>query len=149
VKSHRPPRAPLIILVVAMILFVISAIWFGLPQVRFAAEQGRVTRAQMQLWSFLEATEEYRNAFGELPGGSASEIAGALLGDNPENRTFLSVTSEGTNELGQLVDPWGTAWEIWQAGEDRLEARSAGPNQRFGDHDDLIASRSAPPSLRR
>jgi type II secretory pathway pseudopilin PulG len=141
-ESTRPPRAPLMILVVAMLLFLMSAIWFGIPQVRFAAEQGQVTRAQMQLGAFLEATEEYRRTFGELPDGTPAEVAAALLGENSGRQVFLQVTTEGTNALGQLVDPWGTAWEIWQVSEDRLEARSAGPNRRYGDHDDLIASRA-------
>jgi hypothetical protein len=138
----KPPRAPLIILIAAVVVFGLSAVWFGAPQIRFAAEQGQVMRARVQLAAFLNATDRYQDAFGALPAGTASEITAALVGDNPEERVFLEVPAGGTNAQGQLIDPWGTPWEIWRISEDRIEARSAGPNRRFGDHDDLIASRA-------
>jgi hypothetical protein len=132
-----------IILIGAVLLFGMSALWFGLPEVRFAAEQGRVARAQRQLASFMEAVEAYRVAYGTEPGETAKEITASLLGENVEGGIFLEISVDQTNAQGELMDPWGTAWEIWRVGEDRIEARSAGPNRRFGDHDDLIASRAA------
>jgi hypothetical protein len=144
-KHQQPPRAPLIILVVAILLFGVSAVWFGVPQVRSAAEQGQLMRVRFQFAAFLEATEAYRETYGVLPEGTAAEIAAALAGNNPEGRVFLELTSDRTNELGQLIDPWGSPWEIWRVGEDRMEARSPGPNRRLGDHDDLLASQSAIP----
>jgi hypothetical protein len=148
-SAAKPPRAPLIILISAVVVFAVTSVWFGLPEVRFAAEQGRVSRARMHLASFLHATEAYRTTFGSLPEGTPAEIAASLLGANPESKVFLEVTADRTNAQGAFVDPWGTAWEIWKAGENRLDARSAGPNRRFGDHDDLVASRavaSQPPA---
>jgi hypothetical protein len=139
----RTPRAPLIILITAGLLFSVSAVWFGVPQIRFAIEQGQVMRARVQLAAFFEASNAYRDAFGNLPEGTASEIIAALGGENPGGTVFLEVMSDRIDAAGQMTDPWDTPWEIWRIGEDRLEARSAGPNRRFGDHDDLIASRAA------
>lgn len=138
----RTPRAPLIILITAGLLFSVSAVWFGVPQIRFAIEQGQVMRARAQLAAFFEASNAYRDAFGTLPEGTASEIIAALGGKNPEDRVFLEIMSDRIDAKRQMTDPWGTPWEIWRIDEDRLEARSAGPNRRFGDHDDLIASRA-------
>jgi hypothetical protein len=142
-SRQQPPRTPLIILVLAILLFGVSAVWFGVPQVRSAAEQGQIMRVRIQFAEFLEATQAYRDKYGLLPEGTASEIVAALTGDNPEKRVFWEVSSEQTNQLGQLIDPWGSPWEIWHVGKDRMEARSAGPNRRLGDHDDLVASQSA------
>lgn len=141
-EPFHKPRAPLLILITAGLLFSVSAVWFGVPQIRFAIEQGQVMRARAQLAAFFEASIAYRDAFGALPEGTASEILAALGGENPEDQVFLEVFSDRIDGKEQITDPWGTPWEIWRIGEDRLEARSAGPNRRFGDHDDLIASRA-------
>jgi hypothetical protein len=51
------------------------------------------------------------------------------LGFSFENRTNLS---------GQLIDLWQTPFRFTLAGRTNFIVRSAGPNQKFGDKDDII-----------
>jgi hypothetical protein len=140
----------LVLVIVAALLFGVSVVLFGIPQVRFAAEQGKVSRVRAQLLAIVEAGEAYRIEFGSVPEGNAKEVLGGLRGGNERKRVFLELSAGMTNEQGELVDTWGTPLEIWAVGSQRLEARSAGPNQRFGDHDDLVSSQgiTAGPPLR-
>ena len=46
-----------------------------------------------------------------------------------------------TNALGELVDLWQTPFQIKVAGQTNLIISSAGPNQKFGDPDDIVFNR--------
>jgi type II secretory pathway pseudopilin PulG len=140
----------LVLVMVAVLLFGVSVVWFGIPQVRFAAEQGKVSRVRAQLLAIVEAGEAYRAEYGSVPQGGATAVLSALRGSNEKERVFLELPAGMTNERGEVVDVWGTPVEIWTTGSQRVEARSAGPNRRFGDHDDLVSSQAttAGPRLR-
>jgi hypothetical protein len=148
--AHRP-RAPIVILLGALVLLLVSAVAFGLPQVRRAAELGRVARARSQLAAFAAACEAYRVAFGNLPAGPPASVVGSLTGSNARRQVFLDLKPGMTDGAGALIDPWGTPWEFTYAGSRKLEARVAGPNRRFGDDDDLSSTAAwvaAPAPLR-
>jgi hypothetical protein len=43
-----------------------------------------------------------------------------------------------TNGLGELIDIWQMPFQIKFAGQTNIIIRSAGPNKKFGDKDDII-----------
>ncbi len=49
----------------------------------------------------------------------------------------LNATSARTNSLGEFLDPWGVGYEIIVQNRTNLFIRSAGPNGKFGDKDDI------------
>jgi hypothetical protein len=52
-------------------------------------------------------------------------------------KVFLSIPARSTNNAGQLIDPWGTPYEIIFEPTNYVTIRSAGKNKTFGDEDDV------------
>lgn len=69
--------------------------------------------------------------------GANEEFADALKGRNKAQIRFLRDDHPAFNEKGQLVDRWKTPLYIHAASRDRLEIRSAGPDQKMWTEDDL------------
>ncbi len=71
------------------------------------------------------------------PTGANSNIVRVLTGDNPHKMVFLNIrrSSEHPNEM---VDPWETPYQIEFSQQTNFIVRSAGPNKKFGDTDDII-----------
>jgi hypothetical protein len=130
-ESVKPNIKPVLFLLAGLALLMGSAVLFGLPQVRRAAQIGAAGRARLQMEQWARAAEAYRVAHGGLPVGDSIAVLEALRNDSASSQ---SITGTPGRE-GQFRDPWGTLWQIQDRG--RLEVRSAGPNQQFGDEDDL------------
>ncbi len=124
---------PVVILAGGATIFLISALLFGLPQVRRAAQIGAAARARLQLDQWVRVAEAYRQAHGVLPVGEDAVVLEWMRADGAVRRVMEDERRAGT--AGQILDPWGTAWRIRDGA--RLEVRSAGPNGEFGDEDDL------------
>lgn len=127
----KPSIKPLLILVAGLVILVGSAVLFGLPQVKRAAQIGAAGRARLQMTQWSRAAEAYREAHGALPSGEGSAVLEALRED-PVSRQALGGNSAPDE---WLRDPWGTIWQIRDRA--RIEVRSAGPNRQFDDEDDL------------
>lgn len=69
--------------------------------------------------------------------GANEEFADALKGRNKAQIRFLRDDHPAFNGKGQLVDRWRTPLYIHAASRDRLEIRSAGPDQKMWTEDDL------------
>ena len=91
-----------------------------------------------------------------LPLGANEEVAAALLGKNRIRMPFISEKCPALNDSGQLVDRWGTPLFFHAESADRLDLRSAGPDQQMWTADDihrlhdgsfLSAEKLNPPSL--
>jgi hypothetical protein len=130
--------APILILACGAGILVITGVLFGIPEVRRAAQIGVAGKARVQLERWTLAAEAYQQAHGPLPEVTDAASLEELRGDEAATKP-LNATHRG-QEL-QLTDPWGTPWRI--RGGERIEVRSAGPNRRFGDDDDMV-SRNVP-----
>jgi hypothetical protein len=96
-------------------------------------------------WKFGQAVHEerqlllgmatYQKTFGHDPDGDATAIMNALAGNNPTHILIMHSPRNSTNQAGGWLDPWGTAYEINDAPP---VVKSAGPNQKFGDADDIV-----------
>ncbi|MES2440712.1 MAG: hypothetical protein V4584_16720 [Verrucomicrobiota bacterium] len=80
----------------------------------------------------------YRALTGENPIGNNAEIMKALNGGNPKGAQLGPPDGRGLNEKGELTDRWGTPYFFHALTKDLMEIRSAGPDQRMWNEDDLI-----------
>jgi hypothetical protein len=95
----------------------------------------------MDMRAISIAIEGYKTEFGEYPKGGNSFMAKALTGENPKRIVFLQISLKGTNTEGELIDPWGTPYQIQASENAGITVRSAGPNRRFDDDpksDDIV-----------
>ena len=83
--------------------------------------------------------KNYGSAFGENPVGTNPEITEALLGKNPKGITFITPESGlRVNDLGEMVDAWGTPFFFHQLSGQEMEIHSAGEDRKMWTSDDLI-----------
>ena len=122
---------PIMFLLGGLVILLTSAVLFGVPQVRRAAQIGAAARARLQMEQWARAADVYRRTHGALPAGDSRAVLETLRHDD-ESRRFLPGPER--TEI-QMLDPWGTPWRIHDG--ERVEIRSAGPNRRFGDEDDF------------
>lgn len=68
-----------------------------------------------------------------------AEFTRALTGNNPVRLPFVPADHPAIVE-GELVDRWGTPYQFHQLSLDRIEVRSAGPDQQLYTEDDALFS---------
>ncbi len=72
------------------------------------------------------------------PLGDNRDIVRALQGRNRAGIAFLPPRHPTINDKGELVDRWGTPFFFHALAHDRIEIRSAGPDQQFWTADDAV-----------
>jgi hypothetical protein len=72
-----------------------------------------------------------------LPLGANEELAAALRGKNVAELEFVSSGSAALNDQGQLIDRWGTPLFFHAKARDRVDIRSAGPDGKMWNEDDV------------
>ncbi len=82
--------------------------------------------------NLFDALQQYKGRMGSYPSGNNVEVAKALSGNNARSLIILVGRHQNMNDKGEFVDPWGTPFRIYFAGDSVL-IRSAGPNKRFDD----------------
>jgi hypothetical protein len=82
---------------------------------------------------------DYRTLTGENPVGTNEEMMKSIMGGNPKGATLGPPEGQSVNENGELIDRWGTPYFFHQIAKDRIEIRSAGPDRRLWNEDDLIS----------
>ena len=94
-----------------------------------------VPRVKVEMLTIANALRQYESTYNEFPLGDDSCISRALLGSNVQSIVFLYAR---TNDLGELIDPWKTAYKIRIELSDRTNflIQSAGKNKMFSDSDD-------------
>ena len=82
---------------------------------------------------------QYSQRFGGNPVGNNREITAALNGANPGHAILMN-PEDGMqiNGSGELVDNWGTPFFFHQLSRTEMEIRSAGPDRKLWNSDDLV-----------
>ena len=81
----------------------------------------------------------YGATFGENPVGNNAEITAALAGKNPKQINFIrDVAGLRVNEIGELVDAYGTPFFFHQLSAKVMEIHSAGEDRKMWTFDDLV-----------
>ena len=81
---------------------------------------------------------DYRTLTGENPVGTNAEIMKAIMGGNPKNAVLGPPQGQQVNDLGELLDHWGTPYFFHQLSKDLMEIRSAGVDQKMWTSDDIL-----------
>lgn len=81
----------------------------------------------------------YASEFGGNPVGTNREITRALNGGNRKQIIFIQ-PGDGLriNEMGELVDSWGTPFFFHQLSGTEMEIHSAGPDRIMWTPDDIV-----------
>ncbi len=91
--------------------------------------------------ALANAMNQHRLKYGGYPTGDVGMIVNVLMGGNLEQVSFLDPRGfRFLNEKKEPVDFWRTPYRIETNQTNGLSIRSAGPNRRFGDSDDLEQS---------
>jgi hypothetical protein len=96
-----------------------------------------IIRTRLEIGDLNFSLNHYKSAYGVFPTGEYSNIVSLLAGNNPQRVVFLNFrrTSEHPNEM---VDPWGTPYQIVFFQQTNFVICSAGKDRKFGDADDII-----------
>lgn len=119
---------------VVLAIAVAGYIAYWLPS-RVGGSRWKLGRTIHEARQMLSGMETYRKDFGDYPLGDSAAIMNALTGDNPTHKLIMPPPSGSTNQAGVWLDPWGTAYEI---SVPPPVVKSAGPDKKFGDADDII-----------
>ncbi|HZV36948.1 MAG TPA: hypothetical protein VFB72_20395 [Verrucomicrobiae bacterium] len=91
------------------------------------------------LQNVRRAVHQYGDMFGGNPVGTNPEITAALTGTNPKHINFLNgQPGMRINQIGELVDAWGTPYFFHQLSGTVMEIHSAGPDKIMWTADDLV-----------
>jgi len=96
-----------------------------------------LSRTKMDVSNINIALKQFDVAGRILPSGDNPSIFRALFGSNVLQIAFLR--SERINADGELLDPWGSPYQIEMLGQTNFLIKSAGKNGRWGDVDDYIS----------
>jgi hypothetical protein len=119
------------LLIVVAIAVIIGSGW-GVQAWNSFQRNANTAHFNEDVDNLFYALQQYKEHIGSYPVGNNSEIAKALMGNNPKNMIILVGRKKEVNSKGEIVDPWGTPLRMYFAGEGILD-RSAGPNTRFDD----------------
>lgn len=118
-------------LVVLIVLLVVCGGWaFSSLSTYRATQQNQEFNHNVE--DLFDALQKYKEKVGSYPVGNNAEVVKALQGNNAKQVIIVIGRTKNINTKGELVDPWGTPFRIYFAGEGIL-IRSAGPNRRFDD----------------
>ena len=86
---------------------------------------------------------------GGYPIGLNVEITNALLGDNPRRIALLSASHPRINDNGELADSWGNPYFFHANSLQDVYVRSAGPDGKMHNNDDLFSESVIDHSVRK
>jgi hypothetical protein len=75
------------------------------------------------------------------PVGNNAEITAVLAGRNKLRIAFIPASHPAINPAGELCDRWGTPFFFHAESGKQMEIRSAGPDRKMWDDDDVVISR--------
>ena len=103
----------------------------------YGAPDADIKEDLRQVYTVIDNFQLLAKVDGALPLGSNEEIVSALTGNNPVKLKFLSPGHPAINDNGQLIDRWDTPLFFHALSRDRIEIRSAGPDQTLWTDDDI------------
>jgi hypothetical protein len=101
-------------------------------------KEERVSNVTMQLNTFVVAVRQYHQMLGEYPKGSNAEIVRELTGENPKKMIFVEWPPKQLSSSGELLDPWGTPFQMSIGADGAINIRSAGKDRMFWTADDEV-----------
>ena len=89
-----------------------------------------------------DVVEAFRSNFPQTgnPVGSNEEITAALTGKNKLRLALIPKDHPAISKAGELCDRWGTPFFFHAESATRMEIRSAGPDKKMWNDDDVVLS---------
>lgn len=114
-----------------MVSLVVYALMF--PALSCRPTPASVVEAMNMSGTLKTALRSYYVEYGAYPDGGQAAALRALLGDNKRRIVFLELSPRHhkQNGAGELLDPWGTPYQINFLEGAEVVVRSAGKNRRF------------------
>jgi hypothetical protein len=94
-------------------------------------------RTRLEIGDLNYSLNYYQSVYGVFPTGKNSNIVSVLAGDNSKKTVFLNFR-RNSGHPNEMVDPWGTPYQIDFFQQTNFVIRSAGKNRKFGDTDDIV-----------
>ena len=120
-------------------ILTIVLIGLGVTAVLWVAQGWTLHRPDPKIEKFnrdcdnlILGIQQYREFVGSYPTGNNAAVVKALLGRTEKKVLILSIRRSDVNDKGELVDPWGTAYQFYFSHNEVL-IRSAGPNKAWED----------------
>jgi type II secretory pathway pseudopilin PulG len=120
-----------VFLVILVILLIACGGWAFSTLSSYRAAQAN-QEFNRNVEDLFDALQKFKERLGTYPAGNNAEVVKALKGNNAKGVIIVIGREKNINTKGELVDPWGTPFRFYFAGEGIL-IRSAGPNRRFDD----------------
>lgn len=100
------------------------------------------TDIQADLRLVAGIVETFRSNFLQTgnPTGTNAEITAALTGQNRLRLALIPSDHPAINREGELCDRWGTPFFFHAESATRLDIRSAGPDRKMWNEDDVVLS---------
>ena len=130
-------KQSIVIVIVGLALLWVCLYYFVFPFL-VGGGPAKVPRARSDESQLDASIEEYKSAFGDYPTGKNASVVRVLVRDNPKKLRLFNLGTNSTNTNGELIDPWKTPYKIVFDGTNCFTIFSAGPNQTFGDADDIV-----------
>jgi len=112
------------------------------PAIKISRKIDTATTPEASLQLIQQLLTHYKFAYKENPVGSEnSEITEQLLGKNPKRIVFIDTNISNLKE-NELVDQWDTPYFFHALSGQKMEIRSAGPDQQLWNSDDIITRES-------
>lgn len=104
------------------------------------ASTGEAKEPALDLQVVATLLQEYRRATGSMPAGQLNdEIVRHLQGKNVRGVAVLPKTHPMINADGELMDRWGTPYFFHSESSYVMTVRSAGPDRKFWNSDDVLS----------
>jgi hypothetical protein len=97
----------------------------------------KIPSARLDESQLGSSMNNYRQTFGSYPTGENSNIVSKLAGNNSQKTIFLNYR-RSVEHPNEMVDPWGTPYQIEFSRQTNFIVRSAGQDKIFGTKDDII-----------
>ena len=114
---------------------LIPAVPAGPPPARSVRDAEPDLEADFEKISLM--LRDYRTLNGENPVGTNAEIMKSIMGGNPRGAVLGPPEGMMVSGSGELLDRWGTPYFFHALTRDLMEMRSAGPDRRMWNADDL------------
>lgn len=100
------------------------------------------TNTQADLRLLADLLETFRSNFLQTgnPVGTNAEITAALSGKNKLRLSLIPADHPAINARGELCDRWGTPFFFHAEDAKQMEIRSAGPDRKMWNEDDVVQS---------
>jgi Tfp pilus assembly protein PilE len=122
----------IVVAIVAVLTAVLQPIHHGEPI------GSRIKLTRIDMTNLAGALNQHRLTKGAYPPGDFAAMIELLIGSHVYQTNSLEKNFRSFNEERQPVDLWLTPYRIETNSTNGLSIRSAGPNRRFGDADDLV-----------